>query len=174
MDLKLLNDIKSEIISVCYLGLNSINFDLQYTNRKRYWARPGPPLVKFTSELEQWFENHGFKIKPIYDCYGSSTNCDYGCVCHNIKTKTIDTCTKINIEWITPNVINNNNNPILGFSICKIMSCLGKRLIKQYDDKSIDNLYLAKYNNELLTQLEETQESIKKHLSKMSEYFIKL
>ena len=76
---KLLFDIIKKIIEYSLNGRNELSFDLQYTNPRKGWYRPGPPLHQLTEKDHIWLNNRGFYTKNIIECYNSSTSCEFGC-----------------------------------------------------------------------------------------------
>ena len=66
---------------------NEFIFDIQkYSNPRWNTAYPGKPTSIFDDNIAKIFNDRGFIAKPIFECYGSTSNCDYGCCCgENIK-----------------------------------------------------------------------------------------
>lgn len=75
----LVRDIINELIKKVCNGNFYLSFDLQYTNPQKDNFRPGRPLEHMSDKSKEWFEDKGFTVKYIKECFGVSKSCEFGC-----------------------------------------------------------------------------------------------
>lgn len=98
----IMKDICQQIINSVCDGKPFAIFDLQYTNPNRHWARPGPPKLQLNNKSYSWLKNNNFLITRLKECYGSSTSCDFNCICNDT--------TRIRINWNLGDINDSNIN----------------------------------------------------------------
>jgi hypothetical protein len=111
---QLVTDMCNQIINSTLNGESSTIFDLQYTNPCKEYYKPGPPLLQLDLNSYSWFNEYGFTINQISDCYNKSTNCDFAC--------NGDGICRINFSWNNVNQEIKYSKDVFSASTCKLIS----------------------------------------------------